>query len=932
LPGNDMVMGGLGDDTLSGGAGDDYLSGDGGSDILRGGPGADVLYADSNYSDTANDLLDGGAGNDNIQSSVSNDLIIGGAVNDYISPNDGNDVILFNRGDGFDTVDVGRSQNGLPADQRADTVSLGGGIAYADLSLSRDADDLILNTGGGEGIIFSNWFGWEGKAIKTLQVVAEGMAGYDQASADPLLHNRIYQLAFVAMANQFETDSQADPSLTNWEIAPHILSFLLSGSDTGAIGGDMAYLYGTEGNVDRLSEAELRRKLNDAQFGVASQAITKFNVAGKTFDDPDFIHGDTLTYSAQMADGSPLPDWLSFDPATRTFSGTPVQGQAGIRTVSVVATDNGGLSATASFALDITDNRPPNSAPTIGNPLTDQNATEDAAFAFTVPANTFDDVDFAYGDSLSYGATLEDGGVLPGWLTFDASTRSFNGTPGNSDVGSLSVRVTATDVLGASAADVFLVAVANVNYAPTDLALSSHTVAESAPDATVGTLSTTDVDAGDNFIYSILTGADGAQFAIAGNELRVGSTGLDIEAGATRTLNIRTTDAAGAYFDGNFAIDVTDVAAIDHAPVVSVSEATVLMNEAVAVSVLLPTTDAHGDETLQYSLYDYVNGGGYFQVNGLQQGAQQWFTVSGADLINTQYVGGSIPGDETAAVRVSDGMSERTPQNVTMNTIGGMLRGGAGPETLNGDPNTPVLEGGAGDDTLNAGDSNSLLSGGGGADALNGGAGDDLLAGGVGDDTIATGDGHNVIAYNAGDGQDTVTAGANANNALSLGGGINYSDLALEKSGNNLIVDIGVTNQVTLQNWYADSANHSVAQLQVISEVMAGYDPNGSDPLLMTKIARFDFSQIVSQFDQAQVADHRINRWGIVDALLDAHLASSDTEAIGSDLAYQYGKNGTLAGLALTPVQNILSSAQFGSGAQTLQPLAGLQEGLVKLG
>ncbi len=38
-----------------------------------------------------------------------------------------------------------------------------------------------------------------------------------------------------------------------------------------------------------------------------------------SFIDPD--QGDTLSYTATLADGSALPDWLAFDPATLTFSG-----------------------------------------------------------------------------------------------------------------------------------------------------------------------------------------------------------------------------------------------------------------------------------------------------------------------------------------------------------------------------------------------------------------------------------------------------------------------------------------------------------------------------------------------------------------------------------------------------------------------------------
>ena len=47
--------------------------------------------------------------------------------------------------------------------------------------------------------------------------------------------------------------------------------------------------------------------------------------------------GDTLTYTA-----AGLPAWLSFDAGTRTFSGTPVNGDVGTFTVTVRATDGAG--------------------------------------------------------------------------------------------------------------------------------------------------------------------------------------------------------------------------------------------------------------------------------------------------------------------------------------------------------------------------------------------------------------------------------------------------------------------------------------------------------------------------------------------------------------------------------------------------------------
>lgn len=74
-------------------------------------------------------------------------------------------------------------------------------------------------------------------------------------------------------------------------------------------------------------------------------------VSADTFADPDT--GDTLTYTASLADGSPLPVWLSFDPLASTFSGMPVPGAAGTLQLAVTATDSGSLSVSDAFTLTI---------------------------------------------------------------------------------------------------------------------------------------------------------------------------------------------------------------------------------------------------------------------------------------------------------------------------------------------------------------------------------------------------------------------------------------------------------------------------------------------------------------------------------------------------------------------------------------------------
>ncbi|MER3384159.1 putative Ig domain-containing protein [Pectobacterium aroidearum] len=190
---------------------------------------------------------------------------------------------------------------------------------------------------------------------------------------------------------------------------------------------------------------------------VAQDGGFNFTVPAGTFVDPD---GDTLTLSATLADGSPLPSWLLFDPAIGTFSGTPGNGDVGTVVIRVTATDGSNTSVSTSFGLTVTN---VNDAPVVATPIPPQSVAQDGGFNFTVPAGTFVDPD---GDTLTLSATLADGSPLPSWLRFDPAIGTFSGTPGNGDVGTVVIRVTATDGSNTSVSTSFGLTVTNVNDAP----------------------------------------------------------------------------------------------------------------------------------------------------------------------------------------------------------------------------------------------------------------------------------------------------------------------------------------------------------------------------------------------------------------------------------------------------------------------------------
>ncbi|WP_372728697.1 cadherin domain-containing protein [Nocardioides sp.] len=126
---------------------------------------------------------------------------------------------------------------------------------------------------------------------------------------------------------------------------------------------------------------------------------------------------------------------------------------------------------------------------------------------------------------------------------------------------SLSIRVQAEDSGGETFAEPFTITVQDVNEAPTDLGLTGSTVAENQPSGTaVGTLSSTDPDAGDSHTYTLASGTgddDNSGFQIAGAALET-ATGFDFESTPTLSVRVRSTDAGGLTFEKQFTITVTD--------------------------------------------------------------------------------------------------------------------------------------------------------------------------------------------------------------------------------------------------------------------------------------------------------------------------------------------------------------------------------------
>ena len=327
--GEDQLFGGAGNDTLDGGVDADLLASGDGDDVIHGGSGWNVVVAgagnDAIDTGTDRDFIDAGAGNDTITTDCGSDFIAGGKGNDTINTGIDHDLMAFNRGDGADIV-VGSGWD-------RDTVSLGGGIRYTDLSLRKVGNDLVFDVAQGDSITFKDWYtGSARRSVDTLQMVTVG-GDYSTTSTDRMKNRKVVSFDFEQLANRFDAVRAANPSLTSWPVASELNNYFKASSDTQAIGGDLAYRYGTIGSYGDLDWMGVRNRMT-GMTGTAWQSLTTSTtvnpwtalqagislIADQTAGLPSPINpaaspsSDDLIFAAINAGGR-KPTWMGSQPA-----------------------------------------------------------------------------------------------------------------------------------------------------------------------------------------------------------------------------------------------------------------------------------------------------------------------------------------------------------------------------------------------------------------------------------------------------------------------------------------------------------------------------------------------------------------------------------------------------------------------------------------
>nr|WP_082551143.1 putative Ig domain-containing protein [Pseudorhodoferax sp. Leaf265] len=390
-----------------------------------------------------------------------------------------------------------------------------------------------------------------------------------------------------------------------------------------------------------------------------------------------------------------------------------------------------------------------------------------------VPSNAFADADS--GTALTYTVRLEDGGALPSWLTFDASSLRFSGTPGHMAVGAVQIRITATDAQGLATSDVFTLTVV---AAPAPVIRGT-----AGADTLTGTAE-----------------ADTVQ-GEAGDDRLDGGAGADTMAGGTGNDTYVVDNAADVVLENvNEGIDLVQ-SSVSYTLAANVEKLTLTGTTATHA-----TGNALNNTLTGNSAANVLDGGTGADTLVGGTGNDTYVVDNAADVVTE----GASAGTDLVLSSVSHMLATNVEQltltgtaaiNATGNTLTNTLTGNGAANVLDGGAGADTLAGGAGDDTyvvdntadkvlenadegtdlvrssvshtlaahvehltltgtaaINAtGNSlNNSLTGNSAANVLNGGAGADTLAGGAGNDTYVVDDAADLVTENANEGFDFV--------------------------------------------------------------------------------------------------------------------------------------------------------------------------------
>ncbi|MEO1433376.1 MAG: putative Ig domain-containing protein, partial [Cyanobacteria bacterium J06633_8] len=333
---------------------------------------------------------------------------------------------------------------------------------------------------------------------------------------------------------------------------------------TGATATDSFTYKVSDGNggSDTATATIIINGVNDAPVVdniIANQTASEnvafnFTIPGNIFSDVDT--GDNLTYTATQQDGSTLPTWLNFNPATLEFSGTPQNQDTGVIEIKVTVTDGGNESVFDIFALTIGNVKNPPQLTINTLTISEGGTVTLTLLNLSATDSDNDEANLIFTASNITGGKFEVDGVENNSFTqqqiTDDKVKFIH--DGNENAPSYDITVSDSNLNDSSSATVNFT---NLNDAPTDIALSNSSVAENDIAAVIGNITVTDVDS-NNFTYSVSDN----RFQVVNSQLKLkDGESLDFETESSITLEITATDDGNPNqsFTKSFTLTVTNV-------------------------------------------------------------------------------------------------------------------------------------------------------------------------------------------------------------------------------------------------------------------------------------------------------------------------------------------------------------------------------------
>ena len=222
------------------------------------------------------------------------------------------------------------------------------------------------------------------------------------------------------------------------------------------------------------------------------------------------------------------------------------------------------------------------------------------------------------------------------------------------------------------------------NDAPTDIALSNSSVAENVASGTkVGTFSTTDVDAGNSFTYSLPAGqSDNASFAIGGtnnDELHTAAV-FDAAVKNSYSVMVQSTDNGGLSVTKNFSITVTEIASlvVTIAGDVTANDGETSLREAINYANSKANADANTPDEITFDATVVATAQTIQLGSGLPNISDNVkISGPGANLLTVQGGGGADPSDSFNPFIINTGKSLNISGLTISNGNSGIVNGGS---------------------------------------------------------------------------------------------------------------------------------------------------------------------------------------------------------------------------------------------------------------